>query len=101
MLKFPDKTPTDVLIRAFDWTDWLPTGEVITDASVTVTLKDTGQAVGPSDIQTQGLVFAGSTVTFMISNGVAGVTYQIGCTISTSGNEAVTRYATQAVKATI
>ena len=63
-----------VLDYAFDWSDWLATGETI--ASYVVT-PDTG-ITKDSDSQADGVV------TVWLSGGTAGINYKVACKITTS-----------------
>jgi len=70
------KDPSAVLDWAFDWTDWLATGETITDHTITA---DTGITVD-SSTELDG------KVTVWLSGGTAGINYKVACKItSTAG----------------
>jgi len=70
------KDPSAVLDWAFDWTDWLATGETITDHTITA---DTGITVDSSTEDT-------GKVTVWLSGGTAGINYKVACKItSTAG----------------
>jgi len=73
-LQNPLKDPSAVLDYAFDWTEWLATGETITDHTITA---DTGITV---DSSTED---AGK-VTVWLSGGTAGINYKVACKITTS-----------------
>ena len=73
-LQNPLKDPSAVLDYAFDWTEWLATGETITDYTITA---DTGITV---DSSTED---AGK-VTVWLSGGTAGINYRVACLITTS-----------------
>lgn len=68
------KDPSAVLDWMFDWTDWLASGEMITDHTITV---DTGIT---NDSSTED---AGK-VTVWLSGGTAGENYKVACLIETS-----------------
>lgn len=68
------KDPSAVLDWVFDWTDWLASGEAITDHTITV---DTGIT---NDSSTED---AGK-VTVWLSGGTAGENYKVACLIVTS-----------------
>lgn len=68
------KDPSAVLDWVFDWTDWLASGEAITDHTITV---DTGIT---NDSSTED---AGK-VTVWLSGGTAGENYKVACLIETS-----------------
>ena len=67
-LQNPLKDPSAVLDYVFDWTEWLATGETITDHTITA---DTGITV---DSSTED---AGK-VTVWLSGGTAGINYKGG-----------------------
>ena len=84
-LQNPLKDPSAVLDYAFDWkplthgvsgatSDWLATGETITDHTITA---DTGITVD-SDSESDGVV------TVWLSGGTAGINYKVACLITTS-----------------
>ena len=73
-LQNPLKDPSAVLDYAFDWNEWLATGETITDHTITA---DTGITV---DSSTED---AGK-VTVWLSGGTAGENYKVACLIETS-----------------
>ena len=81
-LQNPLKDPSAVLDYAFDWKEWLATGETIAVDSetgeklITIT-ADTGIAV---DSSTED---AGK-VTVWLSGGTAGINYRVACLITTS-----------------
>lgn len=68
------KDPSAVLDWMFDWTDWLASGETITDHTITV---DTGIT---KDSSTE----AAGKVTVWLSGGTAGENYKVACLIVTS-----------------
>ena len=73
-LQNPLKDPSAVLDYVFDWTEWLATGETITDYTITA---DTGITVD-SPTEDDG------KVTVWLSGGTAGVNYKVACLITTS-----------------
>ena len=73
-LQNPLKDPSAVLDYVFDWTEWLATGETITDHTITA---DTGITVD-SSTESDG------KVTVWLSGGTAGINYKIACLITTS-----------------
>ncbi len=73
-LQNPLKDPSAVLDYVFDWTEWLATGETITDHTITA---DTGITV---DSSTE----SGGKVTVWLSGGTAGINYKVACKITTS-----------------
>lgn len=68
------KDPSAVLDYAFDWSDWLATGETISSHTVTA---DTGLT---KDSSTE----AAGVVTYWLSGGTAGTNYKVVCRIVTS-----------------
>jgi hypothetical protein len=75
-LQNPLKDPSAVLDYAFDWTEWLATGETITDYTITA---DTGITVDSSTEDT-------GKVTVWLSGGTAGINYKVACLITTSAS---------------
>ena len=73
-LQNPLKDPSAVLDYAFDWTEWLATGETITDHTITA---DTGITVD-SSTESDG------TVTVWLSGGTAGENYKVACLVEKS-----------------
>jgi hypothetical protein len=73
-LQNPLKDPSAVLDYVFDWTEWLATGETITDHTITA---DTGITVDSSTEDT-------GKVTVWLSGGTAGINYKVACKITTS-----------------
>ena len=73
-LQNPLKDPSAVLDYVFDWTEWLATGETITDHTITA---DTGITVD-SSTESDG------KVTVWLSGGTAGINYKVACLITTS-----------------
>ena len=68
------KDPSAVLDYVFDWTEWLATGETITDHTITA---DTGITVD-SSTEDDG------KVTVWLSGGTVGTTYRVECLIVTT-----------------
>ena len=73
-LQNPLKDPSAVLDYVFDWTEWLATGETITDYTITA---DTGITVD-SSTEDDG------KVTVWLSGGTAGINYKVACLITTT-----------------
>lgn len=69
-----EKDPSAVLDYAFDWSDWLESGETISSHTITV---DTG-LTKDSDSESSGVV------TVWLSGGTHGIDYIVACEISTS-----------------
>ena len=73
-LQNPLKDPSAVLDYVFDWTEWLATGETITDHTITA---DTGITVD-SSTESDGKVIV------WLSGGTAGINYKVACLVETS-----------------
>ena len=73
-LQNPLKDPSAVLDYVFDWTEWLATGETITDHTIKA---DTGITVD-SSTEDDG------KVTVWLSGGTAGINYKVACLITTT-----------------
>jgi len=73
-LQNPLKDPSAVLDYAFDWTEWLATGETITDHTITA---DTGITVD-SSTESDGKIIV------WLSGGTAGINYKVACLVETS-----------------
>ena len=73
-LQNPLKDPSAVLDYVFDWTEWLATGETITDHTITA---DTGITVD-SSTESDG------KVTVWLSGGTVGGNYKVACLVTTS-----------------
>lgn len=69
------KDPAAELDYKFDWSDWLPAGDTIQDASVTATA---GLTVAPD------LTVTATAVTCWLSGGTAGLDYTVTCHIETA-----------------
>ena len=68
------KDPSAVLDWMFDWSDWLASGETITNHTITA---DTGITV---DSWTED----DGKVTVWLSGGTAGINYKVACKITTT-----------------
>ncbi len=73
-LQNPLKDPSAVLDYAFDWTEWLASGETIATHTITA---DTGITVD-SSTEDDG------KVTVWLSGGTAGINYKVACLITTT-----------------
>ena len=82
------KDPDAVLDYAFDWSDWLATGETISSHTITVTSGITKD----SDSESSGVV------TVWLSGGTAGEDYDVACKIVTSASRTDERTMTIRVK---
>ena len=67
------KDPEAVLDYAFDWSDWLASGETITSHLVTV----------PTGINLDSSAESAGKVTAWLSGGSVGETYRVECLIAT------------------
>ena len=78
-MTMPSKDSNAVLDYLFDFGQWVTAGEVI--SSAVITASPVGINVGaPAPATT----FTTTTVTVWLSGGAVGVTYLIGCRITTS-----------------
>ena len=68
------KDPSAVLDWVFDWTDWLASGETITDHTIT----------GETGITVDSSTESAGKVTVWLSGGTAGENYKVACLIETS-----------------
>ena len=71
-----EKDPQAVLDYAFDWGDWLDSGETIASTTITVASGLTKD----SDSESDGIV------TIWLSGGTAGTSYTVACKIVTSSS---------------
>lgn len=69
------KDPDAKLDYAFDWSDWLASGETISSQTVTAS---------PTTMTVSGTAQAGGTVTYWLTGGTDGVNYRVTCHIVTS-----------------
>lgn len=69
-----DKDPQANLDWAFDWTNWLTSGDTISSAIVTVDSGLVGASQSNSDTK----------VTIWLSSGTPGQTYKVACRITTA-----------------
>lgn len=88
--KFAPKDPNDIIDEKFDWSTFLAASETLTSATVTV--APSGELLVVSTTHDD------SAVTFHVSGGVIGTTYEITCQVQTSAGNTVNRKATIAVK---
>lgn len=77
MATWSPKDPADVADYWFDWTDFLPTPETITAATVTAAVGITATAQDHTD----------KTVRVRLTGGTTGTKYSVTCLISTSSGE--------------
>jgi len=74
--KIFEKDPDAVLDYAFDWSDWLGSGETIETVTITVSSGITKD----SDTESDGVVI------IWLSGGTAGTSYTVACKIVTSSS---------------
>jgi hypothetical protein len=72
------KDPNDTADYTFDWDDFLPTGEIITDATLAV--SDAALTIVADD-------FTDRTVRVRLSGGEAATNYTVDCTITTDAGQ--------------
>lgn len=75
------KDPDSVLDYAFDWSEWLESGESISSHSITVAGGITKDSSSNSS----------TIVSVWLSGGTTGTSYNIACEIVTSGGRTVER----------
>lgn len=73
-----NKDPQDELDYTFDWTDWLATGETISDYTVTVPQGLTVGTGAKATSESSGIV------TVWLSGGTLGEIYTLVCNIETN-----------------
>ena len=76
-MKWSPKDPEDTRDYAIDWEPFLPAGETITDALITA----------PDGLTIVSQAFTDTTVTARFSDGVAGTSYNVDCTVTTSSGQ--------------
>lgn len=87
--KWSPKDPNDIADYWFDWNDFLPTLETITDAVVTIPAEvDQPIPEAPYDFLAEvSQSFTSKTVRIRLSGGIATVGYLINCLITTSDDQ--------------
>lgn len=80
---FPPKLVGEVINLNFDFVSHLAVTETISTQSVTATVYS-GVDVSPSSLVNGSATVSGTIVTQSITGGVAGVTYNLVCNITTS-----------------
>jgi hypothetical protein len=86
--KWSAKDPSDIADYFFDWTEFLPEGEIITEATVTVPTGVTGVIDD----------FTDKMVRVRLSGGTADENYPIDCLISTDAGQVFEMTSTLKVK---
>jgi hypothetical protein len=86
------KDPTANVRYTLDWSQYLPTGNVISSATVTIETigGDTAPLAHPTDAATD-VTTTDTTVSIRLEAGSAGNVYQVACTIVTDGGDTDTR----------
>lgn len=87
-LSFDQKGPLETVSLAFDFTSSLAAAETISTKAVVVTTYS-GTDAAPSSLLNGSASSSGQVVTQSITAGVAGVTYLLTCTITTSAGQTV------------
>ena len=72
--KWSQKDPSDVRDYRFDWGDFLPTGETITDYVITV----------PDELTLVDDTNTDTSVTVRLGGGTLGDQFEVGCLITTT-----------------
>lgn len=87
--KWSAKDPNDIADYWFDWTDFLPELETITDATITIPAEvDQPIPEAPYDyLEIVSQSFADKRVRVRLSGGIATVGYLINCLITTSDDQ--------------
>lgn len=87
------KDPTANVAYTLDWSEYLPTGNIISSASVTIqTISgDSTPLAHPTDAATDVTIVANNKVSIRLQAGTAGNVYQIATTIVTDGGDTDTR----------
>ena len=80
---FSYKFVTEIKPLSFDFSQVLATGETLSTASCSVLVID-GVDANPSNLLSSGASIVGSKVYQQVQNGVAGVTYRLVVTVTTS-----------------
>lgn len=70
------------LIYTFDWSQWLPEGDTVSETEYTITAR--ANDPDPLAIESQG-VQSGTNTYVQLSNGQEGKTYTVTCKITTTG----------------
>ena len=77
------KDPSEVLLITCDFTDYLTTGETISNQTWTSTVK-TGTDIHASDMVTGTPAVSGSRCSLLVQKGENGVDYIVSCLATTS-----------------
>lgn len=87
------KDPTANVAYTLDWSQYLPTGNIISSATVTIETfsGDTTPLAHPTDAATDVTIVSNNQVKIRLEGGDAGNVYQIACTVITDGGDTDTR----------
>jgi len=90
---FIAKDPQANVAYTLDWTEYLPTGNIISSATVTIETitGDSAPLQHPTDAGTDVTIISDTKVGIRVEGGKAGNVYQIACTIVTDGGDTDTR----------
>lgn len=80
----PTKDPLDVIDHVIDWSKYLGTEDTIS-VPPTLTVTPAGE------LTVRDVYLEGNLVRFWCEGGVAGVTYKLSCTITTTGGRTISR----------
>lgn len=71
-----------------DFSDWVDSGETVTNCVFTVTTPATAPGVGTAlSVDDDSILSGDLTVAFFVNDGEAGVTYTVHATVTTSGGQ--------------
>lgn len=87
------KDPTANIQYTLDWTEYLPTGNIISSASVSISTVsgDTAPLAFPTDASTDVSIVSDKKVKIRLNAGSDKNVYQIACTIVTDAGDTDTR----------
>lgn len=97
---FSPKQPAEVKSVTFDFTSDLAVGETISTKSVAASVY-AGVDASPSSLVSGAASSSGAVVSQLITGGVAGVIYELACTITTSAGQTLQRLGLLPVVATL
>ena len=87
------KDPTANVAYTLDWTEYLPTGQTISSATVTIgtVSGDLAPLALPTDASTDVTIVSNTKVKIRLNAGSSGNVYPIACTVVTDGGDTDTR----------
>ena len=90
---FITKDPTANVAYTLDWSEYLPTGNIISSASVTIgtVSGDTAPLAHPTDASSDVTIITNNKVRIRLNAGSSGNVYPIACTVVTDGGDTDTR----------